>query len=108
MFSTPAILPLSLQLCQMATFQFSFQIGKRRRVGWVGRTVMIFFGQKFPRKKKKEVETVCVVMQQPVPLSPKFGAKSTHISRQSPRNVTVVCEIDCLACQNELFARKNP
>jgi hypothetical protein len=37
-------------------------------------------------------------------LSPKFGAKSSHIS---PRNVTAVCGIDCLACQDEFFVN-NP
>jgi hypothetical protein len=44
-----------------------------------------------------------VVMQQPVPLSPKFGAKSLHIFTQSPYNVTVVCGVDCLGRQEELF-----
>jgi hypothetical protein len=37
------------------------------------------------------------MMQQPFLLSPKFGAKSLYI------NVTVVCRIDCLACQDEFF-----
>jgi hypothetical protein len=33
----------------------------------------------------------------------KFGAQSSHILAQSPQNVTVVCGIDCLACQDEFF-----
>jgi hypothetical protein len=40
-------------------------------------------------------------MQQPVPLSPKFRAHSSHIFTQSPENITVVCGIDCLVCQDE-------
>jgi hypothetical protein len=44
-----------------------------------------------------------VVMQQAVLLSPKFGAKSSRIYTQSPYNITVVCGIDCLVCQDELF-----
>jgi hypothetical protein len=46
-------------------------------------------------------------MQQPVLWSPKFGTKSSHIFTQSPQNITVVCGIDCLACQDEFFAN-NP
>jgi hypothetical protein len=42
-------------------------------------------------------------MQQPVPLSPKFATKSSHIFMQSPQNFTVVCGIDCLACKDEFF-----
>jgi hypothetical protein len=36
------------------------------------------------------------VMQQPVLLWPKFGAKSSHSFTRSPQNVTVVCGVDCL------------
>jgi hypothetical protein len=46
-------------------------------------------------------------MQQPDPLLPKFWAKSFHIFRHSPQNATVVCGIDCMACQDELFVN-NP
>jgi hypothetical protein len=46
----------------------------------------------------------CVVeMQQSVLLQPKFGAKSLHIFTQSPQNITVLCRIDCLACQDEFL-----
>jgi hypothetical protein len=41
-------------------------------------------------------------MQQPVLLSPKFEAKSSHIFAQS-RSVIVVYGLECLACQDELF-----
>jgi hypothetical protein len=41
------------------------------------------FGKKFPGKKGS-VRRCIVVMQQPVLLSPKFGAKSSHIFMQSP------------------------
>jgi hypothetical protein len=46
-------------------------------------------------------------MKQPVLLSQKLGAKSSHIFTQSPLNVTLVCGIDCLACQDEFFV-SNP
>jgi hypothetical protein len=46
-------------------------------------------------------------MQQPVILLSKFGAKSSHIFKQSPLNVTVVCGIDCLVFQYEFFVN-NP
>jgi hypothetical protein len=33
----------------------------------------------------------------------KFGAKSPNIFMLSPYNVTVVCGIYCLPCQDEIF-----
>jgi hypothetical protein len=42
-------------------------------------------------------------MQQPIFLSPKFGAKSLQIFKQLPQNVRVLGGIDCLACQEEFF-----
>jgi hypothetical protein len=42
-----------------------------------------------------------VVTQQPVLLPPKFRVKSSHIFTQSQQNVTVVCGIGCLACQDK-------
>jgi hypothetical protein len=47
------------------------------------------------------------LLQQPVFLSPKFRAKSSQIFTQSQQNVTVVYEIDCLACKDEDFVN-NP
>jgi hypothetical protein len=60
------------------------------------------FGQKFPGEKGSLRQSV-VMMQQPVLLSPKFRAKSSHNFMQSPQNVTVVCRLDCLACREEFF-----
>jgi hypothetical protein len=51
--------------------------------------------------KKGSVRRCVVVMQLPVLLSPKFGAKSSHIFMQSPLNFTVICRIDCLTFQDE-------
>jgi hypothetical protein len=46
----------------------------------------------------------CVdMMQEPFLLLPKFGAKSLHMFMQSPLTSTVVCRIDCLACQDIFF-----
>jgi hypothetical protein len=67
-------------------------------------TFCIFFGQKFDGEKESVGQCV-VMLQQPVILSPKFRAK--HILMQSPWNVTVVCGIDCLACQDKFFVN-NP
>jgi hypothetical protein len=47
----------------------------------VGFESHIVFGKKFPGEKGI-VRPCDVVMQQPVTLSPKFGAKSSHIFRQ--------------------------
>jgi hypothetical protein len=60
------------------------------------------FGKKFPGEKGS-VRQCGVVMQQPILLSPKFGEKSSHILMQLLQNLTTVCEIDCLACQDEFF-----
>jgi hypothetical protein len=67
---------------------------------------MLFFGQKFPGEKGS-VRWCVVMMQQPVLLSPNFGAKSLHIFMQSPYNVTFVRGIDCLAYQDKFFVN-NP
>jgi hypothetical protein len=48
---------------------------------------------------RKEVRRVFVVTQQPVLLSPTFGAKSSHMFTQSPYNFTVVRGLDSLAWQ---------
>jgi hypothetical protein len=44
---------------------------------------MLFFGQKFPGEKGS-VRRCVVVMQQPIFLLPKFGAKSSYVFTQSP------------------------
>jgi hypothetical protein len=44
-------------------------------------------------------------MEEPVILLPKLGAKSSHIFTYLPKNITVVCGIDCLACQDEFFMK---
>jgi hypothetical protein len=51
-------------------------------------------GQKFSGQKGS-VRRYVVVMQQSDLLSPKFGAVFAH--------VTVVCRIDCMACQEDFF-----
>jgi hypothetical protein len=62
----------------MAAFQFCLQLGKQRKVGWVGDESHVVFGQQFPGEKGN-VRQCVIVMQQPVLLSPKFGEKSSHI-----------------------------
>jgi hypothetical protein len=64
---------------------------------------MLFLVKKKVPGEKGSVKRCVVVMQQPVLLSPKFGAKSSHIFMQSPYNVAVTCGIDCLACHGEFF-----
>jgi hypothetical protein len=65
----PAILPRSPQLCQNGG------ISEKSRVD--GDDSHIVFGQKIP-DEKGNVRQCVVAMQQPVLLSPKFGAKSSR------------------------------
>jgi hypothetical protein len=106
----------------MAAFQFYLQSGKRRKVVWVGTTVILFLvknsqgwvgddshvvsGEKFPGERGSVRWRD--VMEQPVLLSPKFRVKSSHISTQSPRNVTAVCGIDCSAYQDDFLVNNHP
>jgi hypothetical protein len=76
----------------MAAFQFYMQSGKQKKVGWAGDDGHAAFGHKFPGEKGS-VKRCVVVMQQPVLLSLKFGAKSSHIFKQSPQNIKAVCGI---------------
>jgi tRNA U34 2-thiouridine synthase MnmA/TrmU len=62
----------------------------------------LFFCQRF-LGEKQSVKRFVVVMQQPVLLSPKLGAKSSNVFTQSPKNATIACGIDCLALQDEVF-----
>jgi hypothetical protein len=81
----PVILTRSPQL-------YFFQSGKQRKVWWVGTTVMLFFGKKFP-VEKGNVRCWVVVKQQPVLSSPEFGAKSSHIFTQSPKTSEQYAEL---------------
>jgi hypothetical protein len=65
----------------MAAFQFYLHSEKQTKVGWLGDGILVVFGKKFPGEKGS-VRRCVVVMQQPV-LSPKFGAKSSHIFTQA-------------------------
>jgi hypothetical protein len=67
----------------MAAFQFYFQSGKQRKVEWVVDDSHVVFHQKF-RDEEGSVKRCVIVVQQPVLLLRKFGAKSSHIFTQSP------------------------
>jgi hypothetical protein len=67
----------------MAAFQFYLQLGKQRKEGWVGDDSHIDSGQKVPSENGSWRQCT-VIMQQPVPLSSKFGVKSSHVFMQSP------------------------
>jgi hypothetical protein len=85
---------------------FNFIFNREQRIeGWAGDDSHVL-GQKFTVGKGSERRCV-VVMQQPFVLSPKFGGKYSHIFTQSTCNVTVVCGIDCLDCQDKFFV-SNP
>jgi hypothetical protein len=79
---------------------------KQRKVWWLRDDSHVAFGWKIPGEKWSKRQCI-VVMQQPVLLSPKFGAKSLHIFTQSPWNISVVWGIDCLGCQDKFFVN-NP
>jgi hypothetical protein len=66
-----------------AAFQFELQSGKQRKLRWVGNDRHVVFGKKF-RGEKGSVRQCVVMMRQPVLLSQKFGAKSSHIFTQLP------------------------
>jgi hypothetical protein len=100
--ATAAILLRSPQLRKNGGLSVSPSIEETEKVGWMRDYSHVVFGKKFPGEKGS-VKRCVVVIQQQVLLSPKFGAKSSHIFTQSPTNVTVECGIDCLACQDELF-----
>jgi hypothetical protein len=72
-----------LSSVKMATIQFYLQSEKQRKAGWVGDGSHVVFGQKFPGEGGS-VRRCFAVMQQPVLLSQKFWAESSHIFRQSP------------------------
>jgi hypothetical protein len=78
-----AVLFRASKCVKFAIFQFYLQSGRERKVGWLGGDSLVAFGQEFPGEKGS-VRWSVVVMQQPVPLSPKFEAKSSHIFTQSP------------------------
>jgi hypothetical protein len=92
-----------LSCVKMAAFHFYLQSGKQRKVGWVGNDSLVVFGKR-SMVGKGYVRRYVFIMQQPVPLSPKCGPKSPHTLTQSPKNMTVVCRIDCLAGQDEFFS----
>jgi hypothetical protein len=66
----------------MTAFQFYLQWEKQKKVGWMVGDSHVVFGQKFPGENGS-VRWCVVIMQQPVLLSPKFEAKSSHILTQS-------------------------
>jgi hypothetical protein len=68
---------------KMAALKFYVQPGRYRKLGLVEDDSHIIFGQKFSGEKGS-VRWCVVVMQQSVLLSPKFGAKSSHIFPQFP------------------------
>jgi hypothetical protein len=43
----------------MVSFQFHVQLGKQRKVGWVGDDSHVDFGQKFPGEKNKRDTVRC-------------------------------------------------
>jgi hypothetical protein len=72
-----------LNCVKMTVLQFYLQLGKRRKVGWAEDDSHVVSVKKFPGEKGS-VRLCVVVMQQPISLSPKFGAKSSRIFTQSP------------------------
>jgi hypothetical protein len=66
----------------MAAVQFYLQSGKQRKLWWVGENSH-GFGKKF-LGEKGSVRRCDVVMQQPVLLLPKSGAKSSNIFTHAP------------------------
>jgi hypothetical protein len=69
---------------KMAAFEFYLQPGKTNKSRLGGHdSPVVFFCQTF-HFEKKIARSLIGVMQQSVHLSPKFGAKSSHIFKHSP------------------------
>jgi hypothetical protein len=66
----------------MSVFHFYLQSEKQGKVGWMRKESHAVFGQKVTGEEGSV--RLVVMMQKPVLLSPKFGAKSSHIFTQSP------------------------
>jgi hypothetical protein len=64
-------------------------------VGW-GTAAMLLLVKEIPGRKGS-VKWRVVVLQQPVMLSPKFSAKSSHIFMKSSQNVAVLYGTGCVA-----------
>jgi hypothetical protein len=71
-----------LSCVKMAPFNSYLQLEKERKLRWVGDDSHVFCKKKIPGEKES-VRWCVVVMQHPVLLWPKFGAKSSHIFLQS-------------------------
>jgi hypothetical protein len=63
-------------------YQNGMKRGEVRHVGWVGDYSHVVFGKKFPGEKGIMRQSI-VMIQQLFILSPKFGAKSSHIFTKS-------------------------
>jgi hypothetical protein len=79
----PAILPRSPQMCQNGGLSVLSLIGETEKSRMGGNGSHFLFGQRF-RGEKGSAKLCVVMMQQPVLLLPKLGAKSSHIFTQSP------------------------
>jgi hypothetical protein len=67
---------------------------------------VLFLVKKFSAERGS-VRRCIAMIQQPVLLSPKFGAKSSHSLTQSSLDVTVICGLEYFSCQDKLFVN-NP
>jgi hypothetical protein len=100
----------SLRFGQDLLIQLQFHFWKQedvtgcqiRGARWVGDDSHFEFLQK-PLGKDGSVRRGVVMVKQPGPFSPKFGAMSSHDSTQSPQNVAVETRIHILACWEKFF-----
>jgi hypothetical protein len=76
------ILPRSPHLCHSGGLSILSSIRKEEKIKVAEGDSHVVFGQTFPGGKGS-VRQCIVMMQQPVLLSPKFEAKSSHIFTQS-------------------------
>jgi hypothetical protein len=73
-----------------------------RGVRWVGDDNHFVFRQKL-LGEDGIVRWVVVMVKQPGPFSPKFGAASSHVFTQSPQNVALEPGIHSLACLDRCY-----
>jgi hypothetical protein len=104
----PAILPHRLNCVNMVAFPFYLQSGKQRKVGWVGNNSHVVFG----KKKKSPGEngsgdSVLSWCNNQFLCRQNLGQILHTFSCSRCKDITVVCRMECLACNNELFVN-NP
>jgi hypothetical protein len=91
---------------KLRSFIFVSNQASGEHKGVWGNDSHFIFSKKCPRVRGS-VRRCVVVMQEPVLSFSKFAAKSSHIFKQSPQRVTIICGIACLAWQDKFLVNNS-